>query len=232
MVCSGVLGFILLFLLHSASGVGNLNKITKFLQDKYGGNNQYALGINVPRRYCDQDATLDQNFLPDDNDAQKVKYAMAGNDKIYKGVRLIGARPKPIGKSQNNYHSEYLLLIKSMSSKLSQFDPLMKTLLDSKTDDCTVFFTLNSPCVKTCSTPNGPYSIIPALKKLFQNHNGPKAFVFNRVWDHDVDNPEWENNIKTINAIIPVYRCDEGRCSRCVNNNNVDKRCLQNQPQG
>lgn len=196
---------------------------------RYGGDYQYALGINVPPRYCEQDAPLDQNFLPRDNNAQGVKRAMAGTDKIYKGVQLIGARPKPIPHSQNNnYHSEYLLLINSMSSRLGP-NPLMETLLDSNPDGCAVFFTRNSPCVKTCSTPNGLYSIIPALRRQFQNHKGLKAFVFNRVWPRDENDPAWRNNIKTINDIIPVYRCD-GHCTLCVNNNDVDRCCLKNYP--
>lgn len=153
---------------------------------------------------------------------------MAGEDKIYKGVRMIGARPKPIPRTRNNYHSEYLLLIRSMSQTLERFDQLMQTLLNSDPNGCTVFFTLNSPCVSTCSTPNGPYSIIPALG-MFQNRNTPKAFVFRQVWHYDVGSHDWRNNIRVINNIIPVYCCSNSGCVRCVNNNNVvDARCYNN----
>ncbi|XP_026799337.3 uncharacterized protein LOC113544627 [Pangasianodon hypophthalmus] len=227
MVCSGALGFFLLFLLHPALGVKNLQNIINHLHNKYGVNNQYALGINVPVRFCDQHAALDQNFLPNDNDAQKVKDDMAVADRIYKGKQLIGARPKQIPGTQNNYHSEYLLLIHSMSKTLSRFDPLMQTLLNSDPNGCTVFFTLNSPCVKTCSTPNGRYSIIPALS-MFQNRKGPKAFVFRQVWEQDVGKPAWEENIRNINNIIPVYRCEANECIPCVDKNQVKQKCVRN----
>ncbi|KAI5098623.1 hypothetical protein C0J45_10762 [Silurus meridionalis] len=195
----------------------------KSLLTTYGGNNQYALGINVPVQFCNENADL-KNFLPNDN-AQQVKNEMNGRDRIYKGDQLIGAKPKKIGATTNNYHTEYLLLIKSMSERLSKFDPLMQTLLNSNPAGCTIFFTLNSPCVKTCSTPNGRYSIIPALK-MFKNRGGPKAFVFKDLWDEG-DN-RWENNIKEIEASIPVYRCVANQCTRCVNGNQVNQRCLRN----
>ncbi|MCJ8739809.1 hypothetical protein PDJAM_G00051440 [Pangasius djambal] len=228
-VCSGALGFILLFLLHPALGVDNLQNIINYLHKTYGVNNQYALGINVPVRFCGQSAALDQNFLPNDNDARKVRHDMNGADRIYKGDRLIGARPKPIPGTQNNYHSEYLLLISSTSETLSRFDPLMQTLLSSDPNGCTVFFTLNSPCVSTCSTPKGRYSIIQALRMMFQNIPQPrKAFVFRQVWQYDVGKSDWEANIKNINNIIPVYRCYENECIPCVDNNQVNQTCIQN----
>lgn len=194
---------------------------------RYGSNNQYALGINVPVRYCNQVAAPDQNFLQQDKDERKVKADMAGDDRIYKGVQLIGAKPKPIKGMSANFHSEYLLLIKSMSEKFTTFDPLMMTLLNSDSEGCSIFLTLNSPCVNTCSTPSGRYSIIPALK-MFRNRKGPKAFVFKQVWEHDVARPAWKKNIKEINKEIPVYRCDNIGCILCVNSGEVNQRCTQN----
>lgn len=193
----------------------------------YGGNNQYALGITVPSKYCKNAEELDQNFLPDDN-AQQVKAAMNGFVRIYRGTRLIGARPKPILGTLDNYHSEYLLLINSESQTFAPFDPLMQNLLNSNTYGCTVFFTLNSPCVNTCSSPGGAYSIIPALQ-MFQSSNvHQKAFVFRKVWDHDVGKPQWKENLLAINNLIPVYRCDDGECTRCVKKKVVNQKCLQN----
>ncbi|XP_060798187.1 uncharacterized protein LOC132900162 [Neoarius graeffei] len=222
MVCSGVLGFILLFLLHPALGIGNLQNIINKLHQRYGVNNQYALGINVPDTYCNVVADPDQNFLSQDNDAQKVKNAMNGPNRIYKGHELIGARPKPIGNTGNNFHSEYLLLISSNEFHQS----LMQTLLNNLSTGCAVFFTLNSPCVRTCSTPNGPYSIIPALN-MFNNHNGPKAFVFREIWHHDVGTTNWKDNILEVNQRIPLYRCTANGCVRCVNNNVINDTCYK-----
>uniref|UniRef100_A0AAR2JKI3 Uncharacterized protein n=1 Tax=Pygocentrus nattereri TaxID=42514 RepID=A0AAR2JKI3_PYGNA len=185
----------------------------------YGaGENQFAVAINVPAEKCSAGVTPDQNFLPDDG-ARKVIDAMDGTAKVYKGQRLIGAKPKPISNNPNiNYHSEYLLLIQSNPPATSPDDPLMMQLLNTNPDGCVVFYTYNSPCVKTCSTPNKRYSIIPALD-MFTDHKGPKAFVFGQVWKHDVNKAQWETNMRAVNGKVPLYRCNNAGCTLCVDNN-------------
>ncbi|XP_060744860.1 uncharacterized protein LOC132858497 [Tachysurus vachellii] len=220
-VCFGALGFVLLFLLSTASGaeVTNLKKIINHLQNIYGVNGQYALGINVLDSYCTSDHKLDQNFLSQDS-ARKVKNGMNRKNRIYNGKELVGARPK---RSKGyNIHSEYLLLRGSDPSP-------MQKLLNKRENGCTVFFTLNSPCVKTCSTPGEPHSIISALE-MFKNHDGPKAFVFSQIWHHDKGKTEWKDNIGEIEKRIPVYRCHNKRCVRCITNNVVNTQCVGQKP--
>ncbi|XP_060744120.1 uncharacterized protein LOC132857983 [Tachysurus vachellii] len=218
-VCFGALGFVLLFLLSTASGaeVTNLGNIINHLQNTYGVNGQYALGINVLDTYCTSDDQLDQNFLSQD-EAGQVHDGMNSEERIYNGEELVGAKPKPFGDKGYNIHSEYLLLRGSDPSP-------MQNLLNKRKNGCTVFFTLNSPCVNTCSTPDGPHSIISALD-MFKNHDGPKAFVFNRIWHHDRGSPLWENNILKIEERIPVYRCNNSGCVRCVTNKVVNTLCV------
>ncbi|XP_047676664.1 uncharacterized protein LOC125145910 [Tachysurus fulvidraco] len=217
-VCFGALGFVLLFLLSTAGAeVTNLRNIIDHLKNTYGVNGQYALGINVLDTYCTSDGKLDQNFLSQD-EANNVKNGMNSEERIYNGVELVGARPRPFGDKGFNIHSEYLLLRGSDPSP-------MQKLLNKRKNGCTVFFTLNSPCVNTCSTPGKEHSIIPALN-MFNSHNGPKAFVFSQIWHHDVGKTEWSDNILQIEKRIPVYRCDNSGCVRCVTNKVVNIWCV------
>ncbi|KAI4882399.1 hypothetical protein NFI96_008443 [Prochilodus magdalenae] len=184
-----------------------LPEVVRFLDTTYGdGSRQIALAMNVPKEKCSKGVVPDQNFLLD-NDVNEVKAVMNGPARVYKGQQLIGAKPKPIGKKRSNYHSEYLLLINSNPSETSTDDHPMKELLDRDPDGCVVFYTFNSPCVKTCSTPNTNYSIIPALEN-FRNHTGPKAFVFGQAWKRDINTTQWEANIRAVNSRVPLYRCD------------------------
>ncbi|XP_047676658.1 uncharacterized protein LOC113637916 isoform X1 [Tachysurus fulvidraco] len=216
-VCFGALGFVLLFLLSTASGaeVTNLKKIIDHLQNTYGIDGQYALGINVLDKYCTSDGKLDQNFLSQDGPIQ-VQNGINSNERIYIGEELVGAKPK--FNEDHNIHSEYLLLRGSDPSP-------MKNLLNKQENGCTVFFTLNSPCVDTCSTPGKKHSIIEALD-MFRNHNGPKAFVFSQIWHHDEGKTEWKDNIREIEERIPIYRCDNSGCVRCVTNDVVNIWCV------
>ena len=159
---------------------------------------------------CRAGVTADQirlGLLPNDP-RQNVRNAMNGDDRVYRGEQLIGAKPKPIpGKPGSNYHSEYLLLIQSNPPNKSPDDPLIKQLTLNRMDNCLIFYTFNSPCSKTCSTPGKPYSIIPALDRWFRNYNGPKAFVFGQVWVDDLSGPnaaQWEKNIREVDARVPL----------------------------
>ncbi|KAI4874028.1 hypothetical protein NFI96_005710 [Prochilodus magdalenae] len=197
-------------------------------QEHYGdGSRQNALAMNVPKEKCSKGVVPDQNFLLD-NDVNEVKAAMNGPARVYKGQQLIGAKPKRIPNTRSNYHSEYLLLINSNPSPTSTDDHLMKKLLDRDPDGCVVFYTFNSPCVKTCSTPNKPYSIIPALEN-FRNHNGPKAFVFGQAWKRDINTTQWEANIREVDSRVPLYRCDNTGCYLCVQENQpIHNKCMSN----
>ncbi|XP_036412370.1 uncharacterized protein LOC118797204 [Colossoma macropomum] len=239
MVLSGTLSVFLLCLLSlSLRGTeaidvdqNTLSKIISYIQTNYGsGTDQFAVAISVPPEMCYAGVTDDQiksDLLPNDP-SENVRNAMNGDDRVYRGERLIGAKPKPIpDKPGSNYHAEYLLLIKP-----SPTDPLIKELIRDEKYNCLIFYTYNSPCSNTCSTPGKRYSIIPALNRWFRNNRGPKAFVFRQVWRDDLSGPnatQWENNIRIVNFRVPLYRCDNAGCTRCVNNNVVNTQCTPDQ---
>ncbi|XP_036417904.1 uncharacterized protein LOC118801646 [Colossoma macropomum] len=261
MVCSRVLvGLFLLSLLSHAveaskkqkspavKALQNLSQIIRFLNENYLVSDQFAVAINVPAEKCSTRIKPDQNVLPDDS-AWKVKVAMASTAGVYRGQRIIGAKQKTINEA-SSYHPEYLLLIQSNPPENASYDPLLKELLDKDKHGCVVFYTYNSPCVNTCSTPEGAYSILPALDML-RDHKGPKAFVFREVQIHNVGSVQKENgkdlpfaqcfpsgnrlyvtlgyqeyfprrisNIRAVNSKVPLYRCDRARCQHCVHKNN------------
>ncbi|KAL7849468.1 hypothetical protein SRHO_G00210910 [Serrasalmus rhombeus] len=243
MVLSGTLHVVLLCLLSlclrgtEAEYVdqNTLSRIINYIQTNYGfDQDQFAVTISVPDEMCQAGVTdhqIQANLLPMD-DSETVKSAMNSENRVYSGNRLIGAKPKPIpGKPNRKYHAEYLLLIQK-----SPTDPLIKQLIWNKTENCLIFYTYNSPCSNTCSTPKKAHSIIPALNMWFRNYNGRKAFVFRQVWRHDLTGAkatQWKNNIKIVNFRVPLYRCDNTGCTCCVDNNEqIAPQCQRNEQNG
>lgn len=234
--------------------IRNLPKIISFLQSNYSDGGELAVVINVPAAKCKTQRKPDQDFLQDDP-AWRVKHAVNSTSRVYRGQQLIAARPKPINQA-SSYHPEYLLLIQPSPANNTSFNTPLKKLLNKDKHGCVVFYTFNSPCVNTCSTPGGPYNLLPALD-LLKEHKGPKAFVFSRVrkrevgstskkmkplwhcyrigkhmyatmgvWDNYESQVRWEENVMEINARVPLYRCEDGKCVRCVQDHEADGRCI------
>ncbi|KAL6471927.1 hypothetical protein MHYP_G00205770 [Metynnis hypsauchen] len=271
MVCSRVLvGLFLLSVLSSAvktlkmpwrpemdvygrpvdKSLQNLPQIISCLDRNYLDDDQFAIAINIPAEKCSTDIKPVHSVLT--HHARRVKHAMNSTARFYRGRRLIGAKQKTINET-SSYHPEYLLLIQSNPPKNTFYDPLLKELMDRDKHGCVIFYTYNSPCVKSCSTPEGTYSILPALDML-SNHKGPKAFVFKNVWEPYVDPsqktenvlltcfpsgtgafvlwgyqeyfPLHQANIKAVNAKVPLYRCNKDRCDYCMYRNEVVESCM------
>ncbi|KAL2096321.1 hypothetical protein ACEWY4_008469 [Coilia grayii] len=218
MVCAGVLGgFVLVTLLLSGSrgedpilDQNTLVPVITFLQ-KYQPKDgqQYAIAFNAPADKCGD--YLDQSFLKQ-YPQKTVKGKLNSEERLYKGDRLIAARPKPIPGTQNNQHSEYRLM-KLPNTATSP----MANLLNKDKKGCVVFYTYNSPCTSTCINPRNCYNIFDALD-IFQKHEGQKAFVFTQVWQHDCDK-DISTNLKEVMKRVPLYRCRNRQCVRCEPNN-------------
>ncbi|XP_060759755.1 uncharacterized protein LOC132870186 [Neoarius graeffei] len=234
MVCAHMLTkFPFLFLLSfGVSHVENkdldqntLVSVIQFFHKNYDPDSQYAIAINVPKEQCA--GYVDNNFLtkyPADN----VKNGMNSDDRLYTADELIAARPKK--KKKFNIHSESILLRIPDSQGMVP----MKRLLDRYSSGCVVFYTYNSPCVQTCTDPVGNYSILPALQQLFQNYNGPKAFVFTDIFRNDTQKPQFAEQLKLVDDRIPLYRCIKGKqgqiteCFVCRDSNrDIVEKCLK-----
>ncbi|XP_066502326.1 uncharacterized protein [Hoplias malabaricus] len=253
MVCSAAVVGLFLFSLNffSSSGaeINNLPQIIKFLQENYGDGEMFAVAINIPSRKCSSRGKLNQNILPKDP-SWKVKHGLHGIEGVYSGQSLIGAKTKTMDSLP-----EYQLLIQSDQSENGTQYPRLKKLLDKNKNGCVVFYSFQSPCVSSCPSPRGRYSIMSALD-LFQNHTGPKAFVFKQVYKHKVssvqrqrplwhcyrhgpnryammsvwenyaDQIAWQAGINQINARVPLFRCSAQKCIPCIYEREVDGRCM------
>ncbi|XP_036413099.1 uncharacterized protein LOC118797905 [Colossoma macropomum] len=238
MVLSGTLRVVLLCLLSlclrgtevKRVNQNNLALIIRYIQSQYSPGDQYAVAINIPAKFCTKTFNLDDfksvlmNDLPDN-----VKDVMKGPSKVYSGTQLIGATPLPDTKSpvnrktrkHPNFHSEYLLLIKStpLATDPNPNDPLMQKLLNRDPQGCVIFYTYNSPCIRTClNEKNKERNILTALNML-RDHQGPKAFVYNKIFHYDQNNTDLEKNLKKIEGKDEkfLYRCS---CYSKYNNNN------------
>ncbi|KAL7825421.1 hypothetical protein AOLI_G00326280 [Acnodon oligacanthus] len=153
-----------------------ISKLQKEYCPKQG--DQFAVAINVPARYCTAGSNLDDGSFLKNDKPDAAKLDMNSAKKLYEGKELIGA----LRKSSNNkgdFHSEYLLL----KEPDPEYSP-MKNLLNKNKDGCVIFYTYNSPCIGTCLHEDGDRNILEALY-IFNEHRGPKAFVYNRIFNSD-----------------------------------------------
>ncbi|XP_067307966.1 uncharacterized protein [Pseudorasbora parva] len=229
-------GLLLLFLLPNwtesveddSVDIKTLARIINFFEQNYkrvdedGHPRQYATAINVPKDQCQQNFNQN-NFLTQEN-AENVRNAIKDDSNaLYQGSELIAAGTRKVvidKKKQYNMHSESLLLNPAGNSPMSK-------LLNKRKDGCSVFFTLDSPCVGTCLDATGRHSIIEALKNWKEN-DGIKAFVFKDIWKFDTEK-DLQTKFKQIVAHVPLFRCvSENKCYACKGEGHtpIDERCL------
>lgn len=152
---------------------------------------------------------------------------MDSEDNLYTADELIAASPKD--RKKYKVHSESILL--RIPDKHGEVP--MSRLLNKYPDGCVVFYTYNSPCVQTCTAPDGDHSILPALQQFFQNYRGQKAFVFTDIFFRDKSKAQLAEQLKLVDDRIPLYRCTKNQqnqiseCFVCKANNEIDKKCLE-----
>ncbi|XP_036420328.1 uncharacterized protein LOC118803901 [Colossoma macropomum] len=223
----------------------NLVEIIEYIQTQYspdkGG--QYAVAINIPSHLCTGHFDF-QAFLEALNDDQpnNVRNNLRRNG-IYNGRRMIGATliedPNHIDRNTNRhpfFHSEYLLLINSNPLGVPPNVPLMQDLLNRDPQGCVIFYTYNSPCTGTCLNEKRPRNILTALN-MIRLRQGPKAFVYNKIFERDQGNPQLEENLRKIernNNNRFLYRCNQNphvnnthyTCRLCFSGGRAAEQCL------
>ncbi|XP_050958830.1 uncharacterized protein LOC127160213 isoform X2 [Labeo rohita] len=230
---------IFLCLLHlCVQGIQDVNtvclaKMTQYFYDKVqpktkeGADAQYALSIYLPPAYCVDSKTEIKNKF-DNDDAAQVKALLNKGAKCVlctEPKNVIASRPVLIDK-KNTEHSEHVLLYPVGKSPMDKL--LAKT---REKDSCVVFYSYNSPCVKTCL--QSADNILEGLRNWINKRKGKmNAFVFQEIWQKDIDE-DLETEFKKIDAIVPLYRCmrnsqQEMKCRKCVDNNVVVSFCLPN----
>ncbi|KAI4874029.1 hypothetical protein NFI96_024600, partial [Prochilodus magdalenae] len=205
--------------------------IVSHIEDSYrpGRGRQFAVAMNIPADYCTGKLNLKafreyfKDYTP-----ELVKTAISSDSRIYVGDRLIGARPKPISPYVDaNYHTEYLLLVKSNPPGESPADPLIKKILNKDKEGCVIFYTYYSPCDRTCLNARNPRNILKALG-IFKEHKGPKAFIYNYPFKGNNDGIV-EHGAKIHNN-LPLYSCYSYNgfyeCHLCVKGEEIVDACL------
>lgn len=181
---------------------------------------QYAIAISVLRAQCtDVDADIQNVFS--NKDAKHVRDELSKGQKCLlctDSRNVIAARPN----LTTNEHSEHVLLYPLGES------PMDKLLEQADQSSCVVFYSYNSPCVKTCM--HGEDNIFNGLSNWINTRKkGMNAFVFEEIWQKDRKKNLAEEFLK-INVVVPLYRCkrtsDEMECWKCVENKNVNTNCL------
>lgn len=188
-----------------------------------GDDAQYALSIYVPPAHCtDKHANIENEF--DKDDAAQVKMLLKNGAKCElctKPKNVIASRPVKIDEKTTE-HSEHVLLYPLGNSLMD------KLLAKARDQSCVVFYSYNSPCVKTCLQSDD--NIMEGLRNWINKRKGQmNAFVFQEIWQKDKDK-DLQTEFQNIDKIVPLYRCmrisNAMECRKCVKNNVVDAFCL------
>ncbi|XP_058655417.1 uncharacterized protein LOC131554236 [Onychostoma macrolepis] len=161
-----------------------LMSIVKNFEKQLGNMGQYAVAFRVEKHRC-----LKGSDYPSKELLTKVKEKLQSNE-VYVSDDLIAA------KRNGNEHSEFRL------------KNHLKNILKDE-DECVGFFTVNSPCLKTCLAESGPYSVKDSLV-LLEKYVGIKAFAFKKIWQHDKEE-EVVKRLKEIANDLPYYQCERNK---------------------
>ncbi|KAL1246556.1 hypothetical protein QQF64_034601 [Cirrhinus molitorella] len=226
---------IILCLLHlCVEGIQDVNTVclanmTQYFYDnvqpktKAETDAQYALSVYLPPAHCtDKHANIENKF--DKFDAAEVRRLLNNGAKCEfctKPENVIASRPVKIDEKKTE-HSEHVLLYPVGNSLM---DKLLKKARDQS---CVVFYSYNSPCVKTCLQSED--NILEGLRNWGNKRKDQmNAFVFQEIWQKD-KSKDLQTEFQNIDKIVPLYRCMRNskamECRKCVKNNVVDLFCL------
>ncbi|XP_073528993.1 uncharacterized protein [Phyllobates terribilis] len=145
-------------------------------------------------------------------------------DSIYEGHRMVLSTYQKCEKCRRrsySLHAEYRLLDGDFSS------PVSRLLLKQPFAQCTIFYSLNSPCTSKCLNPDGRYYIIHKLSGLFPDD---KVFAFTEVFHRDTGErnlPIVRRRWGNLNSNQHLYRCTEYQCFQCFQNGALRNECHQ-----
>ncbi|KAL1250519.1 hypothetical protein QQF64_018315 [Cirrhinus molitorella] len=202
---------IFLCLLHlCVQGIQDVNtvclaKMTQYFYNnvqpktKKGHDAQYSLSIYVPPAHCvHKNANIKNKF--DTDEASHVRRLLINGAKCElctKAKNVIASRPVRIDE-RTTEHSEHVLLYPVGNSLMD------KLLKKAKDHSCVVFYSYNSPCVKTCL--QGADNILEGLRNWRNKRKGTmNAFVFQEIWQKD-RGKDLATEFRNIDAIVPLYR--------------------------
>jgi len=200
---------------------------------KMGIDAQYAIAISVSKDQCTDEEQFDIQTVFSKQDAKHVKDKLNNGEKCLKLTEdekctclgnVIATRPDINVKPEE--HAEHILLYPPIGETESPMDRL---LAKAGQKTCVVFYSYNSPCVKTCIKGQNNNILEGLSNWINKNKNGNNAFVFQEIWQKDSTKKLQEEFLK-INERAPLYRCKKTNnvmeCQKCVENNIMNAFCL------
>lgn len=204
---------------------------------------QYAVSIRVPRQFCETNTGEQIPDLPNRDVVMKVLSIQDNKqNRVYVGDTLVAARPH--GDRTNAKHSERMLLLEKWENKevtpmqhlignnhescvvfYTYNSPCVDYCLNQDIDrDADKKVTAQQarnkkkekqgkevgpvpPAVHKC--------IIAPLQHVFSDHTGPRAFVFNQIYEKDMNKSDRLEKLQLLANVIPLYRCHTGTCVSC-----------------
>ncbi|KAM3932452.1 uncharacterized protein RB166_005526 [Leptodactylus fuscus] len=206
----------------------HVGRVTSYFEKNIfkGSGDQYAYFVKFTEGECNKGLkTQDIKNAMEDDKSANIRDTIFNKDKeIYQGSRTVAATYVKVKKF--DIHSESRLLNPLPNSKESPISNLLK--MDPPAG-CVVFFSLNSPCVQTCTDPKGKYNIIDKLNKVKLPKSKNRAFAYTKVFEKDKKKPEadvWKN-WEALNAKMTLLRCSGNNCIQCFNNGDQDEKCFK-----
>lgn len=172
---------------------------------------QYAVAINIPAGKCGPGIV--PHLIDDPQEVRNI--INPPNRRTYESASMIAALPN------QGFHSEYRL----MKDPNEQNSPLAK-LLNRNPLGCVIFYTYFSPCDQACLNPANTRNILTAIQ-MFRRHRGPKAFVYNQIFNNN--DAGIVNKGRVINENAFLYRCYPNPtaygCHHCIQDNQIRPEC-------
>nr|XP_023673626.1 uncharacterized protein LOC111847029 [Paramormyrops kingsleyae] len=168
---------------------------------------QYSVGLQLTSDDCDSGSmtSVTANFAA-------VRNQMA-NEAVFNTAGVTAAIPWKVynnnGQLRYTDHAEYRVL-KGLGRNQAK---------------CLIVYTYFSPCLTKCLDEDNRNNIIWMLGDVFKQQVGYKAFVYDRIFYKDTDVDQLYNVLKQINS-VPVYCCDNNRCTQFDGNRGLDQTCL------
>ncbi|XP_071995805.1 uncharacterized protein [Engystomops pustulosus] len=203
-----------------------VGRITNYIEQNIfkGLQEQYAYFVKFSTDECNKglSAQAISDALKEDKSAgipEKVR-----KKEIYQGNLMVAA--SYVKEKRYDIHSESRLLNNLPGSTES---PISNLLKKAPVAGCVVFFSLNSPCVQTCTDPKGKYNIIDKLNRVNLPAPQSRAFAYSKVFERDKKRPEDEvwRNWEALNNKISLHRCNGNNCIKCFNNGVRDAKCYK-----
>lgn len=184
-------------------------------------NAQYAIAIRVPLELC-INGQFDIETVLSRAEAKWIKDMLNNGKKCLNCTSSNAIATRPDLKTKK--HAENVLLYPPGNS------PMDKLLEKADENSCIVFYSYNSPCMKTCMNSMSEDNILEGLSNwINKSKAGMNVFVFEKTWQKD-SKKDVKEIIKKINDKVVVYRCktinNVLKCEKCVVNGNVQDFCV------